>query len=90
MEFVRPDFCSFHILLNKEEDMIQKISMLLIVILFASCTSLTEEEKEYITEINDWHKKRIESLNKRDSWLSLAGLSKPRIDWNCSRKPIWF
>ena len=47
--------------------------LLLVVILF-SCTSITKEEKQYIQQIDEWHKKRIESLKMKDSWLSLAGL----------------
>lgn len=47
--------------------------LLLVVILF-SCTSITKEEKQYIQQIDEWHKKRIESLKVKDSWISLAGL----------------
>lgn len=44
------------------------------LIIFISCTTLSEEEKLYIKKINEWHQNRIESLKKKDSWLSLAGL----------------
>ena len=29
---------------------------------------------DYLNEVNDWHKKRIENLKKENGWLNLAGL----------------
>ena len=33
-----------------------------------------KDDSAYIKEIEDWHKQRVASLTKKDSWLSLAGL----------------
>ena len=54
--------------------MLKKSFLFFILIIIASCTSLTKEEKKYIQEIDEWHKKRIDRLKEKDSWLSLAGL----------------
>lgn len=45
-------------------------------ILFFSCGENYKEKgtPEYIKQINDWHKERIENLKKPEGWLSLAGL----------------
>jgi uncharacterized protein (DUF1684 family) len=52
----------------------KSILLFLLFMTLVSCSSLTEEEKIYIQQINDWHHKRIESLKAKESWLSLAGL----------------
>jgi uncharacterized protein len=54
--------------------MLKSIIMFTILVIFVSCTSLSEEEKQYIQQIDDWHNKRVERLKAKDSWLSLAGL----------------
>ncbi len=50
------------------------IILLLLIILSISCTPLTQEEKTYIQQIDDWHNKRVDRLKEKNSWLSLAGL----------------
>jgi uncharacterized protein (DUF1684 family) len=45
--------------------------------LLAGCDSGTRRNKanpEYVKKIQEWHKRRIESLTKSTGWLSLAGL----------------
>lgn len=54
--------------------MFKTVFLFLIFFVLISCSKLSEEEQVYIQQINDWHKKRIESLTEKDSWLSLAGL----------------
>ncbi|MCX8056600.1 MAG: DUF1684 domain-containing protein [Ignavibacteria bacterium] len=45
------------------------------IIIFCSCNFEREKgSPEYIKEINDWHKKRIENLKKENGWLNLVGL----------------
>ena len=51
-----------------------KKKLIILIVFFISCSTLTEKEKQYIQDINDWHKKRIESLKEKDIWLNLAGL----------------
>jgi hypothetical protein len=56
-----------------------KIITLVIITLFISlsCTEKEPEPKgtpEYITEIEQWHQKRIERLKKDTGWLNLVGL----------------
>lgn len=60
----------------------KKIILLIYSIAFSfmivSC-SKTQEEKgdpKYISQIKDWHNKRIENLKKENGWLNLAGLFK--------------
>jgi uncharacterized protein (DUF1684 family) len=49
--------------------------ILLIAIFLSSCERYKEKgSPEYIKEINDWHKKRIENLKKENGWLNLVGL----------------
>lgn len=43
-------------------------------LMVAGCRSSRSGDAAYIAEIKEWQKKRIESLTKEDSWLSLAGL----------------
>jgi len=50
------------------------ILLLLFFVLSISCTTISEEEKQYIQQIDDWYKQRVERLKEKDSWLSLAGL----------------
>jgi len=54
--------------------MLKSLLLFSILLIFISCTTITEEEKQYIQQINDWHEKRVERLKEKDSWLSLAGL----------------
>lgn len=52
------------------------ITLLLIVIIFIRCASELKENgsPKYISEIKEWHNKRIENLKKENGWLNLAGL----------------
>ncbi len=52
------------------------ISILVLTILLSinSCQSYSKEELDYISTIDEWHKGRIDRLEAKDSWLSLAGL----------------
>ena len=66
--------------------MLTRAALLLLAItsglLLCSCGTADPDgslsDKEYATKINQWHKKRIDSLKAKDSWLSLAGLYKLR------------
>lgn len=53
-----------------------KISFLSLILLFGSCGETLKQKGDsaYITQINDWHKKRIENLKKENGWLNLVGL----------------
>lgn len=51
--------------------------ILTIIIVFYSCKTETLEQKgslEYISEVNEWHQKRIERLKDENGWLTLVGL----------------
>jgi len=51
--------------------------LLLITFLFLACTEQGPKVKgspEYITEIEQWHQKRIERLKQDNGWLNLVGL----------------
>lgn len=52
------------------------ISIIFLSLLLIACGDKIEEKgsPEYIDSINTWHSQRIESLTKKDGWLSLAGL----------------
>ncbi len=55
------------------------IYLLPILIIIASCTSRTVQERPidlgaYTSEIETWHQKRIQDLKGPDGWLNLAGL----------------
>ncbi len=51
------------------------ILILISIFIFCNCESYKEKgSPEYIKEINDWHKKRIENLKKENGWLNLIGL----------------
>jgi len=51
------------------------ILIFLLVVIFCFCNTYKEKgSPEYIKEINDWHKKRIENLKKENGWLNLVGL----------------
>jgi len=58
---------------------ILKIIVLVITILLTSlsCAEKESEQKgspEYITEVEQWHNKRIERLKSENGWLTLVGL----------------
>jgi uncharacterized protein (DUF1684 family) len=61
---------------------IQKYSQLMLVFIvitfFISCREkskeLSPEEDAYITEVKQWHQRRIDRLTSKTGWLSLAGL----------------
>lgn len=46
------------------------------VLIIIGCEKFPVEKgsQEYISEINDWHNKRIENLKKESGWLNLIGL----------------
>jgi len=51
--------------------------ILTITIIFYSCKTEILEQKgspEYISEVNEWHQKRIERLKDENGWLTLVGL----------------
>ncbi len=50
--------------------------VLLLSISLLGCSGNMKERgsPEYISEINEWHSKRIENLKKESGWLNLAGL----------------
>ena len=49
-------------------------SFIYIAILIPSCSNTEHNDPAYLQEVEDWHARRIASLKKPDSWLSLAGL----------------
>jgi uncharacterized protein (DUF1684 family) len=56
---------------------ISAISVVLIFAFFFNCSSSNTQEfnlNEYVTSIKEWQNKRLESLKRKDGWLSLAGL----------------
>ncbi|MGQ9643774.1 MAG: DUF1684 domain-containing protein [Ignavibacterium sp.] len=48
------------------------IFMIFVLILFG-CKKTSEENPDYVKEINEWHQKRIERLKAPDGWLNLVG-----------------
>lgn len=49
----------------------------LFILITVSCNQNDIQQKgspEYISEVNEWHQKRIERLKEEDGWLTLAGL----------------
>ena len=53
------------------------LSIILMSFLFSTCEKareLSPEEAAYVTEIQEWHKRRIDRLTSNTGWLSLAGL----------------
>jgi uncharacterized protein (DUF1684 family) len=51
------------------------LSTIAVLVIFGCEKSLVEKgSPEYISEINDWHKKRIENLKNETGWLNLVGL----------------
>jgi uncharacterized protein len=58
-----------------EKQRIRMGVIILLLLLFACKEPLKEKgSQKYISEINAWHKKRIENLKKENGWLNLAGL----------------
>ncbi len=54
-----------------------KLMALFIILLsfISACNQYKEKgSPEYIKEINNWHKRRIENLKKENGWLNLVGL----------------
>ena len=51
-------------------------AVLIASIILLSCRNSGRQisDRKHAKQINQWHKKRIESLKEQDSWLSLAGL----------------
>ena len=55
----------------------KNILLLLSLVLFFSCSSESFKEKgsrEYIDDVKEWHKNRIERLKRPNGWLNLVGL----------------
>jgi len=50
------------------------LTLSVIVSLFFVSFTTKNDEGAYQTEINQWHKKRIEGLKSEEGWLNLAGL----------------
>lgn len=51
------------------------LSAIALVIVISCGNQKSEMSKaEYVSQVNDWHQERIESLKEEDSWLSLVGL----------------
>ncbi len=50
-----------------------KLIIGLFLLSFIACSSV-EQNPEYVKEINNWHKERIENLKRPTGWLSLVGL----------------
>ena len=53
------------------------ILLFLSIVLFFSCSSESLEQKgspEYISNVKEWHKNRIERLKRDNGWLNLVGL----------------
>lgn len=48
------------------------IFIILVSLLFG-CKKTSEENPDYVKEINEWHQKRIERLKAPDGWLNLVG-----------------
>jgi uncharacterized protein (DUF1684 family) len=51
--------------------------VLMLILLFSSCENTREispEEAAYVTEIDAWHKRRVDRLTSKKGWLSLVGL----------------
>uniref|UniRef100_A0A832G7F9 DUF1684 domain-containing protein n=1 Tax=Ignavibacterium album TaxID=591197 RepID=A0A832G7F9_9BACT len=46
---------------------------IILVSLLVGCKKTSEENPDYVKEINEWHKKRIERLKAPDGWLNLVG-----------------
>lgn len=47
---------------------------LLLILTILSCTQKPTADPEYIKEIEEWDKKRVERLREENGWLNLAGL----------------
>lgn len=46
---------------------------IILVSLLVGCKKTSEENPDYVKEINEWHQKRIERLKAPDGWLNLVG-----------------
>ncbi len=53
-----------------------KYFTLLLIVFLSACSERYEQNAspEYIKEIEEWHKKRIENLKRENGWLNLVGL----------------
>ena len=55
--------------------MIKRFLVFVLTLLFAAgCGPEEKGSEEYISEINQWHNKRIERLKQENGWLNLVGL----------------
>ena len=48
------------------------VGFILFIILLSSCTQ--KQDEQYVSNIKEWQRQRIESLTDPESWLSLSGL----------------
>jgi len=65
------------LLYRKKSNLLLIQLLLIIVFLNSSCEKtreLSPEEAAYVTEVQEWHKRRIDRLTSETGWLSLAGL----------------
>lgn len=46
----------------------------LLILIFTGCKSSSKTDQAYISEIQQWHKNRINNLKKDNGWLNLIGL----------------
>lgn len=55
---------------------------IILVSILIGCKKASEENPDYVKEINEWHQKRIERLKAPDGWLNLVGRTwlKPGIN----------
>lgn len=59
----------------KRNILFSALFVLTVLIIFSCEKSPVEKgSPEYISEVNDWHNKRIEKLKKESGWLNLVGL----------------
>lgn len=50
------------------------IALLFLILSVISCTKKPTADPEYIKEIEEWDKRRVERLREENGWLNLAGL----------------
>ncbi|MCL6495074.1 MAG: DUF1684 domain-containing protein [Ignavibacterium sp.] len=46
---------------------------IVLVSLLVGCKKTSEENPDYVREINEWHQKRVDRLKAPDGWLNLVG-----------------
>ena len=53
--------------------MLKYFFLAFIITIITFCTKSPQTDSDYLNEINNWHKKRIERLKADDGWLNLVG-----------------